>query len=63
MKFWEAKAYNKETEKEVVFHVAGDISYKTAKVKKALLEVHPEYENLRLKRIKKPEGWTAFESR
>tara|TARA_Y100000310_G_C20665967_1_gene807499 strand:+ start:199 stop:390 length:192 start_codon:yes stop_codon:yes gene_type:complete len=63
MRFWEVTVYNSESQLEEVLHVAGDNSYRAAKIRRDLKNVHPEYDNIRLKRIKKPVGWTFFEDR
>jgi|TARA_Y100000310_G_scaffold158935_1_gene158362 hypothetical protein len=61
MKFWEVTAFDTEVQQEVQFRVAADVSYPAAKVKGILREVHSEYQNIRLKRIKKIPGFDAFE--
>ena len=55
--------FNTETQREEEFRVAGDKSYRAPKIRKDLANVHPEYQNIRLKRIKKPDGWSIFEDR
>ncbi len=61
MKFWEVTALDTESQQEVQFRVAADISYQATKVKTILREVHPTYQDIRLKRIKKIPGFDAFE--
>jgi len=56
MKFWLVTVFNIETNQEEQFKVAAPKSYTAAKIKKTFLEVHLEYQNICLKRIKKPAG-------
>ena len=63
MRFWHVSVFNTELNQQEHFRVAGPDVYSTAQVRKTLQEVHPEYQDIKFKRIKKPEGWNMFENR
>ena len=59
MRFWSAIALNRETGEEERFCVAGP-KHNTAKtVKDTLMQVHPEWSSIKLRRAKKP-GWWSY---
>jgi len=60
MEFWKISVFNKETNKEESFLVQAP--YKAPRIIEILSEVHPEYENIRAKKTKKPPGMKVWES-
>ncbi len=59
MKFWKVTVYNRSCLSEESFVVEAE--HERTEIIKILAEVHPEYENIRIKSIKKPKGikgWT-----
>ena len=58
MKFWKVEIYNRLKMKEESFVV--EYWEGPSKIAQILAEVHPEYENIRVKKTKKPKwvkGW------
>jgi len=47
--------------KDLTFVISGPTTINAHKVKKTLLEVHPEYQDIYLKKIKKPAWAHVFE--
>jgi len=58
MKFWKVTVFNKETNLEESFLVQAP--YNRTRIIEILAEVHSEYENIRIKKTKKPEGIKAW---
>ena len=63
MKFWKVTVFNTVTNREELFEVAGPASYGARRVRGILQEVHPEYQDIHLRRRKKPSGWAIFEDK
>ena len=63
MKYWQVSVYDYRRMKHLKFVVAGPDTTNARKVKSTLLEVHPEYQDISLKKIKKPSWATAFEGK
>ena len=61
MKFWIATCVIKETGEIETCTYASDERQEKSKVKKDILETHPEYSKVSLKKGKKPKGWVLFE--
>ena len=63
MKYWQVSVYDSRAMKELKFVVAGPPTTTSKRVKNTLLEVHPEYQDIRLRKIKKPSWANAFEGK
>ena len=58
MKFWNVEIFNKEKNREETFLVQAP--YEKDRIIEILKEVHPEYDNIRIKKTKKPAGMRAW---
>jgi|MDSV01.2.fsa_nt_gb hypothetical protein len=61
MKYWSVSVYDSRQMKDLTFVISGPTTINAHKVKKTLLEVHPEYQDIYLKKIKKPAWAHVFE--
>ena len=59
MRFWRVTVFNKEKNLEESFLVQAP--YEGPKIIEILTEVHPEYENIRVKKTKKPPGMKVWD--
>ncbi len=60
MKFWRVTVFNKGKDLEESFLVQAP--YEGPKIIEILAEVHPEYENIRVKKTKKPPGMKIWDN-
>jgi len=61
MRFWSVLVWNSETEEGESFRVAGASSNTAKTIKDTFRQVHPEWKNIRMRRVKKPAWWTYGE--
>jgi hypothetical protein len=59
MKFWQATAYLIDTKESKQFLIQSP--YDKDQTKEILLEVHPEYQRLTLRKVKRPDWVVAWE--
>ena len=60
MKFWKVEVYNKMKMQKESFIV--EYWDEPSKIVEILTEVHPEYENIQIKKTKKPKGIKGWSS-
>ena len=57
MRFWDVRVFNSKKERYECFGVCSDEDFDFRKLKKIILEVHPEYKEIKVRRSKKPKNW------
>ena len=57
MRFWAVSVWNVAAEGEERFRVAGPKHHTAKTIRDTLREVHPEWQRIKLRRIKRPSWW------
>ena len=57
MKFWKVKVFNCDLKRYKVFGICGDDTDSFRSIKKILELVHPEYNDIKVRKCKKPKTW------